>query len=39
LQIYKEFDHLSQEEKNRVSAAANEMVEEDIEDEDDLVKP
>lgn len=34
-QIYKEFDHLSPEEKNRVSAAATELVEEELEDEED----
>ncbi len=31
-QIYKEFDHLSPEEKKRVSAAATELIEEEMED-------
>ncbi len=31
-QIYKEFDHLTPEEKNRMSAAASELVEEEMEE-------
>lgn len=31
-QIYKEFDHLSPEEKQRMSSAANELIEEELDD-------
>ena len=34
-QIYKEFDHLSPEEKHRMTAAANELVEEELEELDE----